>query len=208
MKTITAITPQKKSPDRCNIFLDGEFFCGMSLIVVMKNRLKAGMKIDVSRIEEIQLETEKNEALDKAMTLLSSYEKTEKQVRDYLKEKGYTPLVISYVTDKLGEYGFVSDESYAMRYADAYAKKKGAKLIALELKRKGVSEETAVSATENLGDQTEFAVAIAEKYVKNKPLDIKTKQKLYRHLLSKGFSYDEVQSATDRMFGYSDDEND
>ena len=78
MKTITAITPQKKSPDRCNIFLDGEFFCGMSLIVVMKNRLKAGMKIDVSRIEEIQLETEKNEALDKAMTLLSSYEKTEK----------------------------------------------------------------------------------------------------------------------------------
>ena len=208
MKTITAITPQKKSPDRCNIFLDGEFFCGMSLIVVMKNRLKAGMKIDASRIEEIQLETEKNEALDKAMTLLSSYEKTEKQVRDYLKEKGYTPLVISYVTDKLGEYGFVSDVSYAMRYADAYAKKKGAKLIALELKRKGVSEETAVSATEKLGDQTEFAVAIAEKYVKNKPLDIKTKQKLYRHLLSKGFSYDEVQSATDRMFGYSDDEND
>ena len=208
MKTITAITPQKKSPDRCNIFLDGEFFCGMSLLVVMKNRLKAGMKIEASRIEEIQLETEKNEALDKAMTLLSSYEKTEKQMRDYLREKGYTPLVIAYVTDKLGEYGFLSDESFAARYADAYAKKKGAKLIALELKRKGVSEETALSATEKLGDQTEFAVAIAEKYVKNKPLDIKTKQKLYRHLLSKGFSYDEVQSATDKVFGYSDDEND
>lgn len=206
MKTITAITPQTKAPDRCNIYLDGEFFCGMSLLTVMKNRLKVGTKIDAKAIEEIQLQTEKDEALDKAMTLLSSFEKTEKQVRDYLKTKGYTPLVISYVTDKLCEYGFLSDESFAERYADAYAKKKGARLIALELKRKGIAEDTATAATDKLGDQTEFAVQLAEKYIKNKKLDIKTKQKLYRHLLSKGFSYEEVQSAIDRVFGFSDDD--
>jgi hypothetical protein len=59
---ITDITPQVKSASRCNIFLDGEFFCGMSLETVMKNRLKVGSRVDERTLERIQLESEMHTA--------------------------------------------------------------------------------------------------------------------------------------------------
>ena len=42
---ITAITPQKHDPDRCNIEVDGRFFCGMQLFTVMERRLKVGSAV-------------------------------------------------------------------------------------------------------------------------------------------------------------------
>lgn len=198
MRTITAITPQVKNAKRCNIFLDGEFFCGMGLETVMKNRLKAGMQIEDSVLENIQLESEKNVALDKAMTFLSGAVKTEKQVRDYLKEKGFTPLVISYAIEKLNGYGFLNDADYARRYAETYADKKGIMLIKQELKKKGVSDSDAEDALAILQDQSEAAAVIAEKYMRGKTPDAKTLQKLYRHLLSKGFSFDDARLAVEK----------
>lgn len=204
MKTITAITPQVKNANRCNIYLDGEFFCGMSLEAVMKNRLKAGVCVSEKQLEEIQLENEKNVALDKAMTFLSGSVKTEKQVYDYLKEKGFTALVRQYVLEKIKDYGFVNDSDYARRYVETYSNRKGVKLIQLELKRKGVSEECAEQAVSALGSQADTAKMLAEKYMKNKEVDRKTIQKLYRHLLSKGFTYDDAKEAVERYL--SEDE--
>ena len=41
MAVITEITAQKKKKDRCNIFVDGAFFCGLQAETVVKYRLKA-----------------------------------------------------------------------------------------------------------------------------------------------------------------------
>ena len=118
MKIITEITPQVKNPKRCSIFLDGEFFCGMALETVMKNRLKVGMSVTKEELEQIQHDSERTAALDKAMTFLSGSVKTEKQTRDYLKDKGYTYAVINYVADKLKENGLLNDGYYAKRFAE------------------------------------------------------------------------------------------
>jgi regulatory protein len=199
MRTITDITPQVKSASRCNIFLDGEFFCGMSLETVMKNRLKVGSRVDERTLERIQLESEMHTALDKAMTYLSGSVKSEKQVKDYLKEKGFTLPVVNEVCEKLNEYGFLNDGYYAQRYVESYATKKGVRLIRTELRRKGLKEEDVDEAISELGDQSDAALAIAEKYMRGKEPDMKNVQKLYRHLLSKGFTYDDAKSAVDRI---------
>ena len=201
MKTITAITPQVKNAKRCNIFLDGEFFCGMELETVVKNRLKAGMQIDEDTLEKVQLESERSVALDRAMTFLSGSVKSEKQTRDYLKEKGFTPAVCDNVIEKLKEYGFLDDEYYAKRYVETYSDKKGAFLLKQELKRKGMDEETAENALSDLGDQTDAAIAVAEKYARGKKSDAQTLQKTYRYLISKGFSFDEADTAVKRLKG-------
>ena len=199
MKTVTAITPQVKNAKRCNIFLDGEFFCGLSLETVMKNRLKVGMTVDEKALEKMQLESEYSAALDKALTYISAAVKSEKQTRDYLKEKGYTPLVIGRVLEKLREYGFVDDGDYARRYAETYSGKKGAFLIKRELRAKGISDEISEDVVSGLGDQAEAAKEIARKYMRGKEPDMKTVQKLYRHLLSKGYSYDDAKSAVEEI---------
>ncbi|MDE7305894.1 MAG: recombination regulator RecX, partial [Clostridia bacterium] len=68
MSEITSIEPQKKDKERCNVYVDGRFYCGIKLEVAIKFHLKAGMQIEKSRLDEIQLETEKSQAMDKAFT--------------------------------------------------------------------------------------------------------------------------------------------
>ena len=68
MNEITAITPQIKDKRRCNIYVDGRFYCGLTLEATIKNRLKVGQVISPEKLSEIQLESEKNTAFDKALT--------------------------------------------------------------------------------------------------------------------------------------------
>ena len=199
MKTITDIKAQVKNPKRCNIYLDGAFALGLDLETVVKNRLKVGLEIDEERLSSLQAESELSTALDKALSFISLSKKTEKQVRDYLSGKGYAPLTADKVIEKMKGYAFIDDYDYALSYAKSYSAKKGKRLIALELIRKGVSEEVASKATESITSEDETARAIAEKYLKNKPKDKPTIYKCYKYLLGKGFSYEVAKSAVDKL---------
>ena len=199
MKTITAVTAQKKNSERCNIFLDGSFYCGLNLKTLFENRIKVGDVIDEEKLNEIQFDSERNTAMDKAMTYLSRSIKTEKQVRQYLKDKGYLEKISDKVISKLKEYNLINDADYSFSYASTYSKYKGKRLIAYELKTKGVSEEDISAALENTEGEDEAAAALAKKYLKNKTADFKTIQKCYKHLLSKGFTYDTAKAAVEKF---------
>lgn len=203
MAEITAITPQKKDKTRCNIEVDGRFYCGMKLETVMKNRLKAGMNVSEEELSRMQLESEKQTALDKALTYISASMRTEKEIRGYLRKKGYLQDVADFVADKMKEYGYLDDALYAKSYAAGAGKRKGRRLIALELKQKGVDEETAAQAIAELGGEEESAKRVLEKYLRGKERDRKTLAKAYAHLLSKGFDYDTAREAIS-AYGYED----
>ena len=207
MNEITAITPQLKDKRRCNVYIDGRFCCGLTLEAAVKYRLKAGEIIDPERLEEIQLESEKNTALDKALTHISATKKTEKQVRDFLKGKGYLPAVCDYVLEKMRGYGFIDDKEYAQDYVGFAAARKGGRLIKMELKAKGVAEEDIDEALTSLdqGAQESAAGRILEKYMRGKTPDRETLAKAYRHLMSKGFDYETARAALS-AFGDTDEE--
>ena len=196
MNEITAITPQIKDKRRCNVYIDGRFCCGMTLETAVKNRLKVGMVVTEARLAEMQFESEKNTALDKALTYLSATRKTEKEIRRFLAGKGYLSAVVEYVLEKLRGYDFVNDEEYAEAYVGSVAKRKGGRLIRMELRNKGVADEDIDSALESLPEETERETAreILQKYMRNKEIDSKNLQKAYRYLLGKGFDYDTVKS--------------
>ena len=207
MNEITAITPQMKDKRRCNVYIDGRFCCGLTLEAAVKYRLKAGEIISPERLEEIQLESEKNTALDKALTHISASKKTEKQVRDFLKGKGYLPAVCDYVLEKMRGYGFIDDKQYAQDYVGFAAERKGGRLIKMELKAKGLSEEDIDEALTSLdtGEQESAAGRILAKYMRGKTPDRETLAKAYRHLMSKGFNYETAKAALS-AFGDTDEE--
>lgn len=206
MAEITAITPQLKDKRRCNIFIDGKFYCGMLLETAVKNRLKAGKTVSEDELSAMQFDSEKQTALDKALTHISASKKTEKQIRDFLKSKGYLSAVNDYVIAKMREYGFIDDYEYAKDYFAIAQKKKGKRLIRMELKGKGVSEEEIDKALLETDEEAELssAVALLEKYMKNKPLDKQTLYKAFKYLLGKGFEYETAKSALEK-FGEIDD---
>lgn len=203
---ITAITPQKHDAARCNIEVDGRFFCGMQLLTVMEHRLKVGSIVTEEELSQLQLAGERQTALDKALTHISASMKTERDIRDFLRRKGYLQDVADYVVGKMKGYGYLDDEAYARAYAESTGKRKGGRLIRMELKRKGVSDQAIAAALSERVDEGAAAKAALEKYLRGKKPDEKTLRKAYAHLMSKGFDYDTARSALAGLRSDADDE--
>ena len=198
MPKITAITAQEKRKDRCNIYLDGEFFAGVSLETVMKFRLKAGAETDETQLKEILTAAENSEATEKALSYISKTVKTKRQVKEYLLKKGYSESACYHAIDKLKEYGYIDDCEYARRYIDSTGKTQGKRLLAYKLMAKGVKKEDIEAAYETAGkNSAENAAALAAKKMKNKDVTKENVLKTYRYLISRGFSYEEAERAVE-----------
>ncbi len=167
MAEITSIEPQIKDKTRCNVYVDGRFYCGIKLEVAIKYHLKAGMQIDKSRLDEIQLATEKSQALDKAMTHLSAAMKTKKQIRDFLAKKGYTDAVCDYVIERLEYYKLIDDEAYCRAYVNS-VKGKGKRALEVDLIKRGAEKSAISMALEDAEEDGEEALRILRKYLRCK----------------------------------------
>lgn len=193
MPTITEITLQKKK-SRANVFLDGEFVCGLNNITLIKNGLKVGVEITKESLLKIHNESEVESAFEKALSLLSRQKYTKKAIVDKLKSKEYEDDIIKQVISKLSEYGYVSDLDFANSFIVSN-KSKSRRMLEVDLLKKGLGRETIKRALEeNTTEEEEFekCLTATQKYLKNKEVDEKTIQKLKSHLVYKGFSFDNI----------------
>lgn len=204
MAEITSIGPQVKDKQRCNVYIDGRFYCGIKLEVAIKYRLKVGMQIEREQLDEIQLETEKSQALDKAMTHLSATMKTQKQMRDFLNKKGYTEAVADYVIERLSYYKLIDDYAYCRAYIQSTSGK-GKRAIETELIRRGADRQAIEEVLAETEESSDSAYAVLEKYLRGKQIDRKTLFKGFQFLLSKGFSYETAKEALEK-FGETDED--
>lgn len=200
MAEITSIEPQKKDKTRCSVYVDGRFYCGIKLEVAIKYHLKAGMLIEKSKLDEIQLATEKSQALDKAMTHISATMKTKKQIRDFLVKKGYTEAVVSYVMERLEYHNLVNDADYCRAYVNS-VKGKGKRALEVDLIKRGAEKSAISAALEEAEEDVSEALRILEKYLRGKEQTKENIYKGYKYLLSKGFSYDTAKSAVNEFGG-------
>ena len=204
MKTVTSVTVCVKNKSRSNIYLDGEFFCSLDNLIVLKYGLRQDMQISAERLTEIQEENEFSTAFDIALNYVARYKKTKKQIIDYLMKKGYLYPVAFKVVQKLEGYGFADDKDFASSYAKQSQKNKGKMLIKLQLRAKGIDKATAENAVEEIDEQPP-SIELAKKYMRSKEVTKENLAKCYRYLLSKGFSYESAQNAIKSIKDVDDD---
>lgn len=196
MKTITKVVVGIKDKSRVNLYLDDKFFCSLDMETAVKNSLKAGTIITEEKLEQIILDGEKQSAYTKALKLVSTRYKTQREVEKYLYDKGYLPNVVYYVITKLNEYHFIDDERYVNSYIASHRQNNGKIKIKQQLMQKGVSESLIESAYDDAEiDQTAEIQALAEKYMKNKEDTKENYIKLFKYLMNKGFIYEDIKSA-------------
>lgn len=200
MQTITEFKKKGKVGDRYTVFVDGVPYGVFELETLTKAKLKLGDEVSFEELATLQFESEKMTAFDKALSYLYHGIKTEKQIKDYLKNKGYLQGVCEYAIEKLKEYRYVDDAQFASLFVKYNSESKGKKLLRQELRLKGLKDEEIDLSLETIKDETIAIEKLAKKYLKNKSLDIKTKQKLYNHLLSKGFDYGDVKRVCVKFF--------
>lgn len=206
MKTITAITVQQKNKNKSNVYINGEYYCSLSNMTVLSNRLKAGDVLQDDDFEKIVLSDGESSSFDLALTYVSKYSKTKKQVVEYLQKKGYAYPVAFKTVDKLAGYGYINDADFAERFVLQYKNSKGKRYVLQQLRLKGIDEKCAYNAiNKHFEDETPTAVALAEKFMKGKEATYENYGKCYRHLLSKGIAYDAASEAINFIKGDKDD---
>ncbi len=204
MSQITSIEQQQKDKTRCSVYIDGRFYCGLKIEVAIKYRLKAGMTVEKEQLDEIQLESEKVQAIERAMNHLSATLKTRKQMSDFLSSKGYTPAVVDYVITKLEGYGYIDDYAYCRAYAGS-AKGKGKLALRSALISKGADRQAVEEILDECEESVDEVFALAQKYMRGKSGTRENYAKTLRYLLSRGYGYDIAKEAVSMLGGQDED---
>lgn len=204
MGKITDITKQRNGK-RANIFVDGNYVCGLELITVAGARLKVGDETDSDKLAQLQLLSESEKAFSKAIDYLSVRRRTQREIMRKLKEKGYLPEVIEKVVEKLKEYGYIDDVKFCEQYIETYIDKNGVMKIKSDLLRLGVESSLINEALKQADEdaQSQAAVDAARKYLRGHDYD---RLKLMRHLANRGFGYADSKAAAQAVKDEIEDE--
>ncbi|MBP3431626.1 MAG: RecX family transcriptional regulator [Clostridia bacterium] len=185
--------------NRFHVYADEEWTGVFLDEILVSGNIKTGAEFDESEFKTIKKENDVKVAFDMAVSYLEKYVVSEKGLKDYLKKKNYSYEVILQVVDKLRDYGFLDDEKFAKNYFETLSASKGKRAIAQKLKQKGVSSEIVENLMDGVDEEAELekATALADKFVKNRQKDTKTKKKCIAHLIYKGYDYSVAQKAAD-----------
>ena len=196
---ITGIEKQKKNRKRYNIYLDGEFFCGLYDDTILKFSLAANDEISAEKIGEIRFFDEYIYGKKAAFDFLSYRNRSVAEIRRKLKSKKVSDSTIERVTSHLQSMGLLNDAEFARQLITEKIKRKpiGKKLLMQKLFEKGVPKETGEQVLENIFtevDEKELALKNFRKYyrkVKDKDM-YEQKRKVFDFLSRKGFDFDVV----------------
>lgn len=145
-------------------------------------------------------------AKNNAYALLRMRPRSESEIRERLKRKGYGGVVIDGVIDDLRRTGNIDDAKFARFWIDSrmHANPMGDVVLKYELKLKGVSDSVIEAALQDKAanyDEYEAAFSMAkERFERLKKLDKKKALKrLYDFLIRRGFKYDTVRKIVENI---------
>ena len=139
----------------------------------------------------------KADAIRYAYRLLSYRDRSEKELIDKLKWKGFSEEIIQQTISHLSEKGFINDSALALslRRIAEDARLLGNRGVRIFLRRRGISEELIRDVF--TGDDSDEAIR-ANKVVSKKLKAIESysdeeiKKKMWRFLVRKGYSFDTI----------------
>ena len=194
MVEITKIECQKNK-DKFNLFVDGEFYCGILKETAIANNFFVGKKFEKNLLDQILVESQSKQAFNKASDYLASRLHSKKELKTKLLKKGFCIEAIDKAINKLEEYGYIDDQNFAKLFIEANSKL-SKQMLANKLFEKGVEKNIVQTQLANLPIEQELdtAISLTEKYLKGK--DFATcKTKLYAFLVRKGFGYETINKA-------------
>ena len=210
---ITDYKIQKNNEEKMNVYVDGEYKFSMSVDSFLSEGLYKGLEITEKQIEEIKVRDGSKLAYIQIVSTLNYGMKTEKEMIDKLKEKGYEEDAIQKAITKAKDYNLINDDYYIELYikTKAIPAKWGEQKIISNLYKKGINIndiKLKISEVYDEEDKYDNAYSLAIKKLKTiKEADInKKKQKLNQFLLGKGYSYEIVSKIIKNIL--NDEESD
>ncbi len=190
-KEVTALKAQIKNPNRISVYLDGEYAFGLARIVAAW--LKIGQQLTEAEIDRLKQQDTYEAAYQKALRFLGYRPRSEAEVQRKLNEHGYEAPVVEATIQRLKESGYLGDQQFARTWIENRNtfRPRGKRLLALELRQKGLQDEIIEQALSETEDETSLAYQTAIKYARRlSGADWETfRKRLGAYLMRRGFSY-------------------
>lgn len=210
---ITKIENQKKRAGRKNIYADGAFIAGASDETILRLKLRTGDELTPGILDVLRHTEELFSAKTIALRYLSHRPRTEREIRDKLREKEFSDEDISRTLAELKQAGLVDDREFARMYLrDALAVRPVGKLLARrKLLLLGVAKELVDGILgEFFGADSEKAAALesGRKFLgthqrrpgERDPRALQTRLSAY--LARRGYTWDVIQPVLKELLSH------
>jgi regulatory protein len=214
---ITKLEQQKKNSSRYNLYIDNEFFAGISSKTLTKYNLYKEKKIGKQTLDEILINELKQRFQQRAENYLTRAIKTEFQVRRYLNDLKYKKKgkwfdesvdvnfdnIFDQIVERLKELQYINDQKFAELFVESRIRNKprGKYVLVSELLKKGIDKEVAQKVCDELiEDEYEILKNTYYKRYKEERLEYDDRKKI-QYLQRKGFSYDLIKQFIENESG-------
>lgn len=201
MGKITKIEQQKKKKNRVNIYIDGQFALGLYKDTVIKFHLYENKGITPAEISSIKEFEDFTDAKEKVLNFISYRERSRKEIKDYLSNKGIRREISNKVLEDLKSAGLIDDRKFAFAWIENRNKinPKGNFALKIELREKGIEEEEIEKLLENI-DEKENARKVLKKAVEKYGRKKSAKRKIMEYLNRRGFSINTSIKVLDEFY--------
>lgn len=241
MPKITSVEPQqtlrllrqnsgqvRSGCKRFNIFLDGVFAFGADEDLVVNQRLVVGKIFSQEDLKKFLYEAEVGKLMEKMYGLFSVRMRSEKEVRDYLKNLSFkrklkekeelSDLIIDATVERLKQKEMLNDLQFAKLWVEGRrrSKQKGINALKSELYKKGIGKEIIDEVlnqesrimNQELSEEELAKLALEKKMRvwKNLPPQ-EFKKKAIPYLMRQGFDYSVIKEILGNLAISIKDEN-
>ena len=146
---------------------------------------------------------------DYALKLIEFRDRTEKEIRDKLLEKGYDTNETEDEIEFLKNYGYINDLRYAKHFtADAINIKKWGKIrIRAELLKRGIDRETIDNTIEDAFEEDDDERVFEQMQTRFKNSDfsnMKERTRIFNFFMRRGYTSEEIKCAINKMCSFND----
>jgi regulatory protein len=202
--TVTRISPQQATAERMNIFLDDRFAFSMSLRALTEHPVSVGDHLSQTDVTRLRAVDEPDRAVFTALNLLAHRGRSERELRQRLRLKGYTSEAIDEAIRRVVDWGYLNDGRFAESWVEQRqaSRPRSRRALAHELREKGVDREiieTTLEAAEidEVADARELAT---EKWRKERALEPdKRRQRTAAFLARRGYGWDVAKQVLDEL---------
>ncbi len=196
MAIITKVSEQTHNKNRVNVYLDGKFCTGLNMETAVTHGIREGEEIDEARLREISFDSDRRTLLSRGYEYLSTKPRTYAEMYRKMTLWGYGDPVIRAVLDQMVQSGYINDRDYADRFIEQSRDIGRAKILA-KLGSLGIEKDVIDEAMRGYCVDSEVIYHLCEKFMAGKRKTADNIAKLVRHMMSKGFAYEDFRSIID-----------
>lgn len=204
MPTLTALKKQLKDPQRLNVYVDGRYSFSLDLETAISHRLKPGLTLSDELIRQLVGQAEINRIWENLQKYCALRPRSESELNQWFTRKQVPEPIVTQLREKLYRLDLINDIKFARWWIEQRQtfRPRGAQALKFELQAKGVSSTIINQLLNDLPDQTENLMLLAERKLRTLtrfPLP-KQREKIQAFLLRKGYTYSQIKPVIDELF--------